>query len=123
MTSLFICVTNYRVNRKLLKISSKEPTIMMSEIEDKVMVKANNSSNPKQPQRNSAVTKHKEASSLYTSSSLLHEAHDNFSVLKELIFDAPDINHARVEHLKKEIASGSYQIASKQIAMRMLSNF
>lgn len=96
---------------------------MMSEIEDKVMVKANNSPNFKQPQRSSAISENKETFSLDAKSALAHDVHDNLSVLKELIFDAPDVNHARVEHLKKEIASGHYQIASKQIAMRMLSNF
>lgn len=49
-------------------------------------------------------------------------AHD-FSTLIELALDAPDVNHARVEQLKKEIAAGEYQYDSRRIAKQMLSTF
>lgn len=42
--------------------------------------------------------------------------------LRELVLDAPDINHAKVERLKKEIAAGTYRVSAKQIAMQMLSD-
>ena len=84
---------------------------MMSEIEDEVMVKpANTSSKGK--------SLHQECSHQHTS----HEDYHHLSELSNLILDTPDINHARVEFLKREIITGRYQIASNQIAMRMLAN-
>lgn len=87
---------------------------MMSEIEDEVMVKPANTSNK-------CTSLHQGCSHPHTHNPV-HDDYHHLSDLSSLIFDAPDVNHARVEFLKREISSGRYQIASNQIAMRMLAN-
>lgn len=80
---------------------------MMSEIEDMVMVKPLTNSSKSPTTRND-----------------LHPTEqEEFKYMTELALDAPDCNRAKVEHLKKEIAAGRYQINSHDIAMRMLLNF
>lgn len=42
--------------------------------------------------------------------------------LKEFISSAPEIDNERVEFLKDELASGRYQMNSRQIATKMLND-
>lgn len=101
---------------------------MMSEIEDEVMVKPANTSTKYQSlhqecsQQRSRVPIHQESYSLHGIDSLPQDELSHLHALSTLVLDAPDINHARVEHLKREIKAGCYQIGSSQIAMRMLAN-
>lgn len=41
--------------------------------------------------------------------------------LKALIFDVPDISHAKIEFFKEEIASGRYEMDCTTIAEKMLA--
>ncbi|MBA2651795.1 MAG: flagellar biosynthesis anti-sigma factor FlgM [Tatlockia sp.] len=44
------------------------------------------------------------------------------ALIKELISDLPEVNKARVEFLKGEIASGRYHISNDQIAAKMIAD-
>lgn len=101
---------------------------MMSEIEDEVMVKPANTSNKNRTvhqeyaEQRSHVPSHQESYSLHGNAPLSEVDFEHLSALSSLVLDAPDVNHARVESLKREILSGRYQISSNQIAMRMMAN-
>ncbi len=41
------------------------------------------------------------------------------TALKAMIFNAPDINQAKIQFLKEEIAAGRYQIQSTKIASKL----
>lgn len=102
--------------------------IMMNEIEDEVMVKPANTSNTNQTvhrenaEPRSRVPSHQESYSLHGTPPLSEAEFEHLSALSSLVLDAPDVNHARVESIKREILSGRYQISSNQIAMRMMAN-
>ncbi len=44
------------------------------------------------------------------------------SALKEFILNLPEMNKAKIEFLKDELAKGRYQILSKQIAEKMFAD-
>ncbi|GGI77466.1 flagellar biosynthesis anti-sigma factor FlgM [Legionella impletisoli] len=48
------------------------------------------------------------------------EPSKQIEALKELIFNGPDINQAKIDFIKEEIAAGRYQSEAKNIALKML---
>ncbi|MFC3907804.1 flagellar biosynthesis anti-sigma factor FlgM [Legionella dresdenensis] len=135
VTLLFKYVKNkFRLknNRNHLKILSREPIIEMGVLEETVMVNsinndagnfkrvdvADNSSVAPRPQP--AVKR--ESYLPETSNVSLSNASKEISALKELVSNAPDVDANRVDDLKKEIESGHYQIDSKAIASRMITD-
>ncbi|WP_133129719.1 flagellar biosynthesis anti-sigma factor FlgM [Legionella yabuuchiae] len=48
------------------------------------------------------------------------EPSKEMEALKELIFNSPDNNQAKIDFIKEEITAGRYQIEAKSIAMKLL---
>jgi flagellar biosynthesis anti-sigma factor FlgM len=47
---------------------------------------------------------------------------EQMATLKAAIFDTTDTNHSKIELIKEELATGRYQIHSKNIATKLLEN-
>ncbi|WP_419418811.1 flagellar biosynthesis anti-sigma factor FlgM [Legionella sp. D16C41] len=86
---------------------------MMNEIEDIVMVKSVNNRTSTKLSKNQFLSYSNHDWNLFLS---------HFSALKEILNQAISINQNRITHLKKEIASGRYQINSEQIALRLIAD-
>ena len=100
---------------------------MMSIIESNVMVNPlNDSNNFKRIDADSRVQctqtasgeKHADDANQVSFS----DTSKQMAALKEFILNAPDVNKARVEFFKEELASGRYQITSEQIAAKMFAD-
>lgn len=92
---------------------------MMSDIEDEVMVKPVNDS--KNCKHSPQPIKRDNYFLTFSKLNSSDESND-ISALNKSIFSAPDINQDRVEHFRKKISSGDYQIDSNHIAKRILNN-
>lgn len=99
----------------------------MSVIESNVMVNPlNDSSNFKRvevesrTQRQQAVAPSQNTDE--SSQVSLSDTSKQINALKEFIQSIPDVNKARVQFLKDELASGRYRIVSDQIAAKMFAD-
>jgi negative regulator of flagellin synthesis FlgM len=97
---------------------------MMSTIESNVMVNPLNDSSSfkrieadNQLQRKQVVAPNQNTEESDQVS--LSATSKQMNALKEFISNTPDINRARIEFLKEELASGRYRILSDQIAAKM----
>ncbi|CDZ79046.1 flagellar biosynthesis anti-sigma factor FlgM [Legionella massiliensis] len=52
----------------------------------------------------------------------LSDTSKQMNALKEFIQNIPDVNKARIEFLKEELASGRYRILSDQVAAKMFAD-
>lgn len=53
----------------------------------------------------------------------LSDAAKQIALLKDMIFNEPEINHPHVQVIREEIAAGHYYIHSHKIAEKMLEQF
>lgn len=100
--------------------------MMMNVFEGNAMVNSINDTNFKVLKNadnrlaDSVVSK-KDTQSSEASNVNLSDAAKQIAALKEYVTKLPDINRARVEFLKQEIASGGYTVSSSMIAAKMFN--
>lgn len=100
---------------------------MLSTVESNVMVNPlNDSSNFKRIDADSHLQRKQVATPSQnndeSSQVNLSGTSKQLSELKESISNAPEVNKARIEFLKEELATGRYRIVSDQIATRMFAD-